>query len=129
MKMLETRPDPRHSRAVQVRISGRWLSAKNKFSVSSCRGCQAQGAENFKFVLTEDRDREGSEEEIEALFGMPWWSFIREDVLRRCKVCGKFTCTRYGYKPACAYEHNGWGARPLPARLRPPMTGGKVNKK
>ena len=126
MKILDIRPDPRcPTLAVQVHYNGRWRSACRKFNTYHCLNCLRTGrrSRDFEFVLTTDEDRKLSDEEIEARFGIAWFFFIREDILRRCKICGKFTCTGYGGSPPRAYEHNGWGARPLPARLLPPMNG------
>jgi len=99
-------------------VNGRWRTAYKKFDVVSCLSClmagrQTRGAENFEFFLTEPEDREGSKESIEARFGIRFWFFIREDVLRRCRVCGRYSCTGYGYKdpPGGNYEHNSWPAR------------------
>jgi len=123
MEILDTRPDPQHpTRAVQVHIGGRWRSASQKFNTYPCRSCLLEGrrSQDFEFLLTTDEDRKLSNKEIESRFGIRWFVFIREDVLRRCKVCGKYTCTGYGFTAPHAYEHKGWGARPLPSRVCPP---------
>ncbi len=118
MKTLKIRPDPkRPTEAVQVHVGGRWRTARRKFSTYPC-GC---GGTDFEFVLTETEDRELSGAEIEARFGIRWFFFCREDVLRHCLGCGQWKCTGYGYKAPHAYEHNGWGTRGLPARLLPPI--------
>lgn len=113
MQILETRLDlhDKWRQSVQIKINGRWRTARRKFAVHPC-SC---GGADLEFILVEEADWQGmSEQELEAHFpGIPWWAIKPNSVFRHCKACGHFRDTNYAYKVPYGgdYSRNGWYAR------------------
>lgn len=98
MKILKTRPHTKPARArdgyVQIRVDGRWR-ANRDFYVGSCSyQCDASGID-LEFVQLED----DADCEVVASAGVKPWNIAYGNVFRRCKVCGRFRHTGYGYRP------------------------------
>ena len=98
MKTLETRLHTTPKKAldgyVQVHVDGRWCSNR-EFYVGKCSyKCDASGIESFEFVQLENH----ADCDLVEAAGAYWVHIAIGDVFRRCKVCGDYDQTFYGYR-------------------------------
>ena len=99
MKVLEVRPHSNAKKAsddrVQIHVDGRWRENR-EFYVGKCSyKCDASGIENFEFVQLENH----ADCDLVEATGAYWVHIAISDVFRRCRVCGDYDQTFYGYHP------------------------------
>lgn len=97
MKTLKTRPHTKPQKArdgyVQVHVDGRWRSNR-EFYVGRCLCRCAAGIDSFEFVQLENH----ADCDLVEAAGAYWVHIAISDVFRRCKVCGRYGQTFYGYR-------------------------------
>lgn len=127
MLILKVRPHSNAKRArdgyVQAHVDGRWRSNREFYvGCPDLVSCCADGIDGFEFVQVEDdADRELIRDVTEALTEHRPWFIAYGDVYRRCRVCGRYRQTHYGYQRSAkgsgmatifhSYERNGWPHR------------------
>ena len=98
MKVLQARPhtNPQKARKhyVQVYVDNRW-KANREFYVGRCSyKCDARGIDQLEFVQLEALEDCALVEQAGAF----WVHIAVGDVFRRCRTCGSYMNTMYGYR-------------------------------
>jgi len=97
MKLLKVRPHntkKASDNCVQIHVDGRWRSNR-EFYVGKCSyKCDASGIDQFEFVQLESLE----DCDLVEVAGAYWVHIAIGDVFRRCKVCGDYDQTFFGYR-------------------------------
>ena len=106
MRILKMRPRRNPAKArdgyVEVLVDGRWWGNRethvkrcSKWTEGEGYACPARGIDDFEFVQLEDA---ADCDLVEAAGERPW-RIAYGNVFRRCKICGHYYHTGYGYRP------------------------------